>query len=84
MAKKSQSDLSSAVEKLVRALELGKKNYKKADALMDALEKELEPGQLIVLRSGKSYRFVDKFSGKNRINVGMNARRYEFEPVVEI
>jgi hypothetical protein len=68
----------------MRATELGKKNYRKADAIMDTLEKELEPGQVVQLGSGRSVRFVDKFAGRNRINVGMNARRYEFEEITAI
>jgi len=51
---------------------------------MDTLEKELEPGQIVQLGSGRSVRFVDKFAGRNRINVGVNARRYEFEEVTAV
>ena len=52
--------------------------------LMDTLEKELEPGQIVQLGSGRGMRFVDKFAGRNRINVGMNARRYEFEEITAV
>jgi hypothetical protein len=62
----------------------GKKHYRKADAAMDTLERELEPGQMVQLGSGRSVRFVDKFAGRNRINVGVNARRYEFEEVTAV
>ena len=47
-------------------------------------ERELEPGQIVQLGSGRSVRFVDKFAGRNRINVGVNARRYEFEEVIAV
>jgi len=51
---------------------------------MDAQEKELEPGQMVQLGSGHGMRFVDKFAGRNRINVGINARRYEFEEITAV
>jgi hypothetical protein len=62
----------------------GKKHYRKADASMGTLERELEPGQIVQLGSGRSVRFVDKFAGRNRINVGVNARRYEFEEITAV
>jgi hypothetical protein len=63
------------VGKFLRATELGEKYYRKADASMDTLERELEPGQIVQLGSGRSVPFVDKFAGRNRINVSVNARR---------
>lgn len=48
---------------------------------MDLLEKELQPGEVIQVASGKKFRFVDKFADRNKLNVGLNARRYEFEEV---
>jgi hypothetical protein len=62
----------------------GKKHYGKADASKGTLERELEPGQMVQLGSGRSVRFVDKFAGRNRINVGVNARRYEFEEITAV
>ena len=72
------------VGKFLRATELGEKYYRKADASMDTLERALEPGQIVQLGSGRSVRFVDKFAGRNRINVGVNARRYEFEEITAV
>lgn len=80
----SSRELAQQVGKYLRALELGKKHYKRADALMDSIEKELQPGQVITLLTGKVVRFADKFESRTRINVGMNARRYEFEEVVQV
>jgi len=51
---------------------------------MDTLERALEPGQIVQLGSGRSVRFVDKFARRNRINVGVNARRYEFEEITAV
>ena len=79
---KAKDDLGVRVNRLLRTQEAGKRAYKKADALMDALELELEPGQIVTFPNGKKFRFVDKFANKNRINVGLNARRYEFEEVI--
>lgn len=69
-------DLADLCQRQQRALELGKKWYKRADALMDEIERQMEPGQI----EGR-YKLVDKFASKNRINVGLNARRYELEVV---
>jgi len=65
----------------VRSLQRGKLSYKKADAAMDLLEKEMQPGEVVQVASGKKFRFVDKFADRNKLNVGLNARRYEFEEV---
>jgi len=72
------------VGKFLRATELGKKHYRKADVSMDTVERELEPGQIVQLGSARSVRFVDRFAGRNRINIGVNARRYEFEEVTAV
>lgn len=81
MPRASKADLPTLVARHLRLLASGKKNYKKSDVLLDELEKQLEPGQIVKLPNGTSVKFVDKFAGKNRMNVGMNARRYEFEEV---
>jgi hypothetical protein len=70
--------------KFLRATDWGRKHHRKADAWMDTLERALEPGQIVQLGSGRSVRFVDKFAGRNRINVGVNARRYEFEEITAV
>ena len=85
MPKKSQSalDLSKKVDRCLKSLSAGKRNYKRADAIMDELAQELEPGQIIELPNGQKKRFVDDWQGKNRVNGGMNIRRWQFEDVIE-
>jgi hypothetical protein len=72
------------VGKFLRATELGEKTLQESRCRDGYLERELEPGQMVQLGSGRSVRFVDKFAGRNRINVGVNARRYEFEEVTAV
>lgn len=82
---KPAPDLASLVARYLRTLELGKKKYKQSDAQMDELHKLLKEGdEFDVSVGGKArrVRYVDKFEGRTKINVGMNARRYEFEEVV--
>lgn len=81
MARTANSDLPGLVAKHLRALSAGKKAYKRSDVLLDEIEKQMEPEQIVKLPSGVSVKFVDKFAGKNRVNVGMNCRRYEFEEI---
>lgn len=83
MARTAKADLASLVTKHLRSLELGKKHYKKSDAALDEIEKQIIPGEIVALPSGKKVRFKDKFADRTRINVGMNARRYEFEEVTQ-
>lgn len=85
MPKKSADklDLPKAVQRQISTLNSGKKGYKKSDALMDQLEKELEPGQIVILPNGKKVRFVDQWAGKSKVNAGMNVRRFAFEEVIE-
>ena len=88
MKSKAKDDLSQKVARCVRAMELGRKNYRQADVTMDALEKEMTPGDVVIVSSGKlrgkKFKMIDKFAGgKTRINVGMNARRYELEEVLD-
>ena len=50
---------------------------------MDVLETKLKPGEIVTLPTGKKYRFVDQWAGKNKVNSGMYVRKYEFEPVTD-
>ena len=78
MPKKLQGDLAQRIQKHLTALRLGKKWYKLADQRLDKLLLEMEPGQSVKLANGKTFQLQDKFAVKNRINVGLNARRYDF------
>ena len=81
----AEVDLSKLVSRHVLALQSGKKGYKTADALLDVIESHLKPGDVVEVTegklSGKKFKFSDKFSDRSRLNVGMNARRYELEDV---
>jgi hypothetical protein len=81
MPRAAKTDIASLVAKHLRSLELGKRNYRKADAALDEIEQKLQPGEVVELPNGRKVRFKDKFDGRNRINVGLNARRFEFEEV---
>lgn len=52
---------------------------------MDALEKLIKAGDEVLIDSGKlkgkKFKLVDKFEGKNRIGVGLSARRFELEEI---
>lgn len=76
---------SELVSKCVSALASGKRHYKKSDAAMDALEKVVKAGEVVTIEAGKlkgkQFKLVDKFEGKNRIGVGLSARRYELEEI---
>lgn len=81
--KPKNGSLLDKIQRHVRALELGKKNYKRADALLDEIALEMEPGQVLPLdANGKKFKLKDNFAaGKTRMNVGLNARRYEIEVI---
>jgi hypothetical protein len=91
MAKKSTAsdppdfDLADMVGKHIRALALGKKNYKRADALLAVIVREMEPGVLVTLANGETWELEDKFAGgKISVPVGQSARRYGFKQVTKI
>lgn len=74
----------------VTALAEGKKQYKLADAALDALVDQLRVGQVIELPKtfkipedlrGKKFAIADKFAKRNSIGVGLSARRFEVEEV---
>lgn len=79
------SKLQDKVRDHLHASITGKDFYKIADELLDELVAKMKPGQVVKIPhgklAGKSFRLVDKFAQKNRIGVGMSARRYEFEEV---
>jgi hypothetical protein len=74
-AKPAKASLADKVKAHLRAMELGKKHYRHADRLFDELLLEMEPGQMLEV-GGKRVRLKDK---GHRFNVGLNARRFEFE-----
>ena len=64
---------------LLRARELGKKHYGRADRLLDALLKELIPGQEIALPGGKKAVLKDNFEKANKVFRAHGIARYELE-----
>lgn len=59
----------------------GRRNYKLSDAMLDALEKSLKPGQRVVIPSGKYAGTFELHDKGNSFNVGQTARRFEFREV---
>jgi hypothetical protein len=85
MARKKAGDLGAKILRAVRAREQGKRAYKRADALIAEIVKEMEPGQTVKVSTEKAYELVDKFAGKEIVWNPCAARRWEFEevPVLE-
>ncbi len=71
--------LGEKVQEYLRELELGRYHYKKADQLMDELELEMTPGEVVQLSAKKVATMTDRGS---RFNVGMNARRFQIKVTV--
>lgn len=76
--RKTEKTLAERVARHLRAKALGKRHYKKADAIMNELERELTPGEVIKLADGTAFEFRDKGSA---FPVGQTARRFEFKEV---
>jgi hypothetical protein len=85
-------DTATLAARHVVSLARGKSHYKKADAALDALLKGAKAGDVITLPDQKpvpvslrkqKFRVIDKFASRNSIGVGLSARRYELEPIVE-
>jgi hypothetical protein len=81
-------DTATLAARHVVSLARGKSHYKKADAALDALLTKAKAGDVITLPDQKpvrkaKFRVIDKFASRNSIGVGLSARRYELEPIVE-
>lgn len=79
--KAKPDDLASLVRKHLRALELGKKHYKRADAILEQLTKETEPDVPIVLAEGKTAYLRDQYKTKLTVFKPVGVRRYEVEVI---
>jgi hypothetical protein len=79
--RRKSGDLAAKVLRVVRAREQGKRAYKRADALIAELVKEMEPGQTVKVSAEKAYQLLDKFAGKEIVWNPCAARRWEFEEV---
>jgi hypothetical protein len=86
MAKPPKVDVSALVQEHLEALADGKAGYETADDLMDEIELEVTPGEIVEVRHGElkgRYRLTDKFESKHKIFAGRYIRRFEFERLSE-
>lgn len=83
MSKKPHKPLEIAdkVSKHLRARELGKKHYGRADRLLQEIRKELKPGEEIPLPGGKKAVLVDLYADKDKVFRAHGISRFEFEVV---
>ncbi len=79
--KKVEDDLAAKVLRAVKARELGKRNYKRCDQLMEQLAKEIEPGQVIKVSADRGFKLVDNYAGKAIVWTPCAARKWELEEV---
>lgn len=78
---RKKADIAQVVLKAVRARQLGQKHYKRADALLSEITKEIEPGQVVKVSAERAFKLVDKFQGKDIVWNPCAARRWELEEV---
>lgn len=72
--------LAEKALKCLRETELGKRHYKRADALLAEIRKELEPGARVKVGENNFVILKDKLAeGKTQFFHGSYARRYELE-----
>lgn len=78
---KSAASLADQCREVLRHLELGKKHYKLADRGMDAVLKQMEPGQTVKLsENGRVVTLKDNFAeGKTQAFKAARFHRYELE-----
>lgn len=83
MPKKSTPalDVPTLAARVVASREVGKRGYKKADAAMAELVKQIKPGETVTLASGKKFQLKDNWEGKTQVAAISFSRRYELEEV---
>ena len=74
-------DLLKKAQRSLRARELGKKNYARADRLLQEIATDIEPGQIIKIGEKNGLQLKDKFFEKNIVWTPCAARRWELEEV---
>ena len=77
----SDKDLARKIQQAIRAREMGKRAYKRADALMAQIAREMEPGEVVKVSPEKAYELVDNYAGKDIVWNPCAARRWELEEV---
>jgi hypothetical protein len=82
MAKRVKSEsVADKVKRCLRAKELGQKNYKKADALLDEISLEVEPGEEVILSPTRKVVLHDQFADKSIVWKPCGVRRYELKVI---
>jgi hypothetical protein len=82
-AAKPVPDLSLMLAQHLRSLAIGRKRYQMADAAMEVLLKQLTPGEILVLKSGKKFQLIDRYAFKTVVFQPCGVRRYQFDEVTE-
>ncbi len=77
--RRKTDDLAEKVKKAIRERELGRAHYSRADAIMNEIAHEVEPGQPIPLAGGKVAELVDRIAGKAVAFCPAVFRRYDLE-----
>lgn len=93
-AKTSKSDelpLPELVARAIRAREVGKMQYARADRLVAAAREQLEVGEVVELteeiarkyriKQGTTFRLVDNYANKDVVFRPVGVRRYELEEI---
>lgn len=81
MAKK-RSGLAGKIRAHMRALEAGKKEYKRADALLEEILEKMKVGEEVKVGDrGQRAKLKDNFEDKNTVYRAHGIRRYELELV---
>jgi hypothetical protein len=77
----SEKELVSKIQRAVRTRDMGKRAYKRADALLSEIVKEMKVGQVVQVSNERAYELVDNFAGKDIVWNPCAARRWELEEV---
>jgi hypothetical protein len=81
MPKAQVDPLVTKIKRYTRALEAGKRAYKRKDELLEEIVQEMKAREIqeLELSANQKATLVDKFAEKNRIGVGQGVNRYEIE-----
>jgi hypothetical protein len=80
---KTKTDTPELIAKHVRSLDLGKRNYKKADAALEAILATMKAGDVVTAANGRKYELVDEFAVKMTVFKPCGVRRYRLEEITE-
>jgi hypothetical protein len=77
----SASQLARKIQRAIRTREMGRRAYKRADALLAEIAAEMKPGQVVQVSAERAYELVDNYAGKDIVWNPCAARRWELEEV---